>query len=93
MVAYLENGHTLNDEDRYQTKPKHTIPNNTKIGITRTFLKLQAPDFAWEHIWTMVTLQIMQNHTKSNITKPNQMMQNYTKPNYNQTTTNQTKYY
>ena len=41
------NDDTPNDEDQYQTKPKHTILNNTKIGITRTFLKLQAPDFAW----------------------------------------------
>ena len=52
MVTYLVNGHTPNDEEQYQTKPKnnqqnHTIPNNTKIGITMTFLKLQALDFAW----------------------------------------------
>ena len=77
----MDNGQTPNDAEPYQAKPKYnqtrpyqTKPNNTKIGITRIFLKLQAPDFAWEHIWTMVTLQIMQNHTKSNITKPNQMM-------------------
>ena len=47
MVAYLDNEHTPNDEDSYQTKPKHTIQNNTKIGISQTFLKLQAPDLAW----------------------------------------------
>ena len=52
MVVYLDNGHTPNDEEQYQTKPKnnqqnHTIPNNTKIGITRTFLKIQAPGFVW----------------------------------------------
>ena len=52
MVTYFDNGHTPNDEEQYQTKPKnnlqnHTIQNNTKIGITSTFLKLQAPDFAW----------------------------------------------
>ena len=52
MLAYLDNGHTPKDKEQYQTKPKnnqqnYTIPNNTKIGITRTFLKLQAKDFAW----------------------------------------------
>ena len=30
-----------------QTIPNQTKPNNTKIDITRSFLKLQAPDFAW----------------------------------------------
>ena len=62
-------GQTPNDVEPYQTKPNHTKSNNTKIGIKRIFLKLQAPDFAWEHIWTMVTLQIMQNHTIPNQTE------------------------
>ena len=34
MVVYLYNGHTLNEADRYKTKPYLTIPNNTKVGIT-----------------------------------------------------------
>ena len=52
-----------------QTIPYHTIPNNTKIGITRTFLKIQAPDFAWLHIRSKDTHQIMWNHTIPNQTK------------------------
>ena len=30
-----------------QTMPNQTKPNFTKMDITRSFLKLQAPDFAW----------------------------------------------
>ena len=30
-----------------QTMPNQTKPNNTKMDITQSFLKLQAPDFAW----------------------------------------------
>ena len=48
MVTYLDNSQAANDGEPYQTKTKYNQikPNNTKIGITQTFLKLQAPDFA-----------------------------------------------
>ena len=39
--------HRILVESSNQTKPCQTKPNFTKIGITRSFLKLQAPDFAW----------------------------------------------
>ena len=64
-----------------RTTPYQTKPNNTKMNITRSFLKLQAPDFTWYNIWTMGTHQMMRIDTKpnQNITKPNQTIPNNTK--------------
>ena len=52
---------------------------NTKLIITRSFLELQSPDFAWKFIWTVRTkykstkVQKVQKSTKSTkvlITQP-----------------------
>ena len=46
MMMLLIRMTTLTTMTRRKT-PYQTKPNNTKMGITRTFLKLQASDFAW----------------------------------------------
>ena len=38
---------TDNNGEKINTIPNQTKPNNTKMYITRSFLKLQAPDFVW----------------------------------------------
>ena len=36
-----------NNDEKNNTIPNQIKPNNTKIDITRSFFKLQAPDCAW----------------------------------------------
>ena len=52
-----------------RAKPYQIKPNNTKMNITQSFLKLQATDFAWQHNWTMGTNQMMRIDTKTNLKK------------------------
>ena len=70
-----------NNDEKNNTIPYQTKPNNTKINITQSFLKLQALDFAWSHIWTKGTHQMMRIDTKpyQNITKPNHTIPSNTK--------------
>ena len=34
---------------------RHGMEPNTKLCITRSFLELQSPDFAWQFVWTVWT--------------------------------------
>ena len=65
----------------YQTITNQTKPNNTKMDIMWSFLKQQATDLAWYHIWTMGTHQMMRNNNKQNqnITKQNRTIPNNNK--------------
>ena len=45
--GYLIGPHGTFVESSNQAKPCKTKPNFTKMGLTLSFLKLQAPDFSW----------------------------------------------